>query len=427
MADVTVPSNQTKLQPTKRDRGEGRIFPRKGTPYLWCGYYLRGKEYRESTGEADFAKALKYLRRRMKEVHADQIGAKRFSGPQQDKILVREIIDVLIAEYKRGGKKAIPREVGPQMQSHMNRVLDYFGEMRAMDVHHREVNEFITELKADGKQNATVNRSLQLLGQAYKLACTSDPPLLSRMLRVPKLDESNNIRKGKFSNVEVKIIFACLPVYMAIVARFAYETGARVGEILKLKWSYLTSDAIAVPATDTKSRKPRRIALTPELEEIIALRGAARVPGCELIFHNDGRPIADYRKCWQTVCVINGLGCFYCRDCRDQNGEYTSVLDAKRTCPKCHKRSERPKYIGRLFHDFRRTAAHELWKAGSTAEDCMEVTGHTTTAMFKRYADLFTDEEKQARQLDVQQRRRDWRRSLSDNATVPEEVPTKLQ
>ena len=34
-----------------------------------------------------------------------------------------------------------------------------------------------------------------------------------------------------------------------------------------------------------------------------------------------------------------------------------------------------PKYIGRIFHDFRRSAAHETWKAGSSIEDCMKVTG----------------------------------------------------
>ena len=74
--------------------------------------------------------------------------------------------------------------------------------------------------------------------------------------------------------------------------------------------------------------------------------------------------------------------------------------------------------------DFRRTAAHELWKAGNTAEDCMEVTGHATAAMFKRYADLFTEEERQARQREVQQRRREWRESQSDSPTL---MPTTLQ
>lgn len=59
-----------------------------------------------------------------------------------------------------------------------------------------------------------------------------------------------------------------------------------------------------------------------------------------------------------------------------------------------------------------------MWKAGNTVEDCMEVTGHATPAMFKRYADLFTDEEKQARQREVQQRRREWREAQLDNVLV---------
>src|SRR6516162_3411619 len=52
------------------------LSKRKGSTLLWCAYYLRGKEYRESTGETDPNKAEKYLKRRLKEVGADQIGAK---------------------------------------------------------------------------------------------------------------------------------------------------------------------------------------------------------------------------------------------------------------------------------------------------------------------------------------------------------------
>ena len=67
------------------------------------------------------------------------------------------------------------------------------------------------------------------------------------------------------------------------------------------------------------------------------------------------------------------------------------------------------KYVGRIFHDFRRSAAYELWKAGNSPEDCMEVTGHKTVSMFKRYGDLFSEEEERERQREVQQKRREWR------------------
>jgi hypothetical protein len=63
-----------------RARGDGRIFARKGSAFLWCAYFLRGKEYLESTKETDQQRAEKFLKRRLKEVGADQIGKATFVG-----------------------------------------------------------------------------------------------------------------------------------------------------------------------------------------------------------------------------------------------------------------------------------------------------------------------------------------------------------
>jgi hypothetical protein len=164
-----------------------------------------------------------------------------------------------------------------------------------------------------------------------------------------------------------------------------------------------------------------QIVLTEELEEILSRRKADRRPGCDLIFHNDGNPIIDYRKCWRSACVTLGFGAYYCRDCRDVEGTYTSKLDVDKKCPACRKFwKDDPKYIGKLFHDFRRSASYESWKSGNSIEDCMKLTGHKTASMFKRYADLFTDEEVRAQQRVVQDRRREWKKAQAENIiTMP--------
>jgi integrase len=406
-------------------RGDGRIFKQRGSPFFWCAYYdAKGKERYEvcfdrknskipatvdaegkpDEGAENTKQARKYLRKLVDAVRAESHGAPAFIVPETRRLTVNAILDQLEIEYKKGDRrKRIPREISPQMKSHLKRVRDYFGEMRAVNVDGEKVQEFVSSTIARGKQNATVNRSLQLLGQAYKISRVPCGFQLSL------LDESQNVRKGKFTPEEAVRVAISLPAYLSDVARFAYESGARVGEILKMRWGYVQGEVIAVPAADTKSRTARSIEITPALEEIIERRRKARAVKCDLIFHNSGSPIVDYRKAWHSGCVLNGLGLFYCRSCRNDQGKLDSVLDAKRTCERCGKRWDVPKYVGRIMHDFRRSASYEMWRSGSTIEECMEVTGHKTPAMFKRYADLFTEDERRATRRKVQEQRIRWR------------------
>jgi len=180
-----------------------------------------------------------------------------------------------------------------------------------------------------------VNRSTQLLAQAFEIGAAATPPKVLRSLKIEQLDESQNVRTGKFTEREAEAVASSLPSYMSDAARFAYVVGSRSGEILKLRWDYLDAEGLRVPGKFTKNREDRIIALTPELEEIVARRRAARIDGCNLIFHHNGQPIADYRKCWYTACVVNGLGKFYCSDCRDEDGKVSFVLDAERRCTEC--------------------------------------------------------------------------------------------
>jgi hypothetical protein len=120
-----------------RDKGNGRIFKRKGSEFFWCAYYLRGKEYRESTHKTDQSEAEKFLKRRLKEVSADQVGKGMFIPPQQERMKVSKLLDALEADYKLRGKET------PQFRSHMKSIRNYFGTWRALEVTPEAVDRYI--------------------------------------------------------------------------------------------------------------------------------------------------------------------------------------------------------------------------------------------------------------------------------------------
>ncbi|MGA3090581.1 MAG: hypothetical protein ABSD75_18365 [Terriglobales bacterium] len=167
-------------------RGKGGLYQRKDkngklkSQFYWCSYYRHGKQIRQPTGETDEKKAQKFLDRKLREVANEREGLRAFITPTQEKVTVNEILDDLMEHYKRGGKRGIPREVPPQMASYLKPLREFLGTWRAIQVGSRDIEEFKSKLKTERKANATVNRSLQLLGQAYNYAITSDPPKLSR-------------------------------------------------------------------------------------------------------------------------------------------------------------------------------------------------------------------------------------------------------
>jgi hypothetical protein len=151
-------------------RGDGRLYKHPDSKFWWCAFYLRGKQIRQSTGETDEKRAEKFLKRKIREIENDKEAIKRFSHPRQERVTVNEILDDLVEHYKRGGEKGIPREVPSHMISHLKPLREFFGTFRAIQVGSRDVDAFKSKLKTEKKANTTVNRSLQLLSQAYSYA-----------------------------------------------------------------------------------------------------------------------------------------------------------------------------------------------------------------------------------------------------------------
>ena len=372
-------------------RGDGRIYQRPGSPFWWCAYYLRGKQYRESTEQIDPDKALRFLRNKLKEVHADQIGAKTFIGPQQQRATVDQLLDNLECDYKLRGKWSV------KVNSNVKPLREHFGNWRAVDVTSGAVRAYIEQLRQDGYSAATCNRRTQLLGQAYKLAVRTMK--LSAAPFIPRLSEVGNERQGFFETEHLDAVIKHLPEYLRDFVKCDFLIGWRKGALRSLRWSDVSDGVIYLRAVNSKNRKPESVPLEGELNEIIDRRRAAAVwqskdgegHFSEYVFHDHGRPIGDFRKAWASACCAAGVGKLVCPKCR-------ADIDADNKCTECRGvwKREELKYNGAIFHDFRRTAARNLVRAGVPVPVAMKITGHRTDSMFRRYAIVSEEQKREA-------------------------------
>ena len=219
-----------------------------------------------------------------------------------------------------------------------------------------------------GAPPATINRETQLLGQAYTLAMRSKPPRVMAKPNIRRLSEKGNVRKDFFEPAEFEEVVNALQD----VARLAYLTGWRRGDMLALRWSAvdMRRRVIRLFQRETKNDEGRTLAIAGPLAEIMARRQAARLAErrdgepvvADLVFHNRGQRIVDYRRAWATACKTAG---FVYRVVNEKTGR---------------------RELTRRMHDLRRTAARDRVDDGTPERVVMAMTGHKTRAMFDRYS-----------------------------------------
>ena len=290
------------------DEGRRQTIHTEGKSILVGRVLASWETYRESTKEADESKARKFLRNKLKEVHADQIGAKTFITPKQQRASVDDLLDSLETDYKLRGKW------NAKVNSNVKPLRDYFGNWRAVDVTSDAVSTYIEDLREQEYSAATCNRRTQLLGQAYKLAVRTKK--LNAAPFIPRLSEVGNERQGFFEAEHLTAVLEHLPEYLRDFAECGFVIGWRKGALQKLRWADVTDDVIYLRAENSKSRKPESVPLEGELQAIIERRRAAKsweskdrvAHVSEYVFHDHGQPVGDFRKAWATACCAAGVG-----------------------------------------------------------------------------------------------------------------------
>ncbi len=303
----------------------------------------------------------------------------RFIGPDAEKVTVSELADGVVTDYRVNEQDSLDKAIRSA-----NRIKGFFGNAKAHSVGGDLIKRFITRRQEERSANATINRELAFLKRAFNLGIQAEK--IVRKPYIPMLKE-NNVRTGFFEYGEFIALRNALPDYFKPVATFAYYTGWRKEEILRLRWNQVDLQAgeIRLNAGTTKNDEGRVIALDGELLETLQAQWERRkvvtIPGqtptllCPYVFHRNGKPIKDIRDVWQSACVKVGLGRFIEVE---TNGE------------------KKTEYVGKLFHDFRRTAVRDMVRAGIHERVAMMISGHKTRSVFDRYNIVSPDDLREA-------------------------------
>jgi integrase len=349
-----------------RIRGNGSIYQQPGcTTWTISFYAANGRRVRETTGTDDYRAAQQKLRARLVQVDKGE----RIEPRRRQQVLVSELYYGLTLHYRKNGRKSLDA-----VERRWKHIKPFFGDMPAQNVTYDRLDKYVDQRMRDGAASATINRELSVLKTMFRLGARTHTFMLPVF---PRLTE-NNIRTGFIEQADFDQLHSqATELWLRLFLEIAFEFGWRKREILGLqvRQANMRTGIIRLDVGTTKNKEGREVTMTKVIRELIRLAVAGKNPDDCLLTRQDGKPVKDFRKAWQNLCIKAGLGHMICRECKKTiTGE------------KCECGSEKLKYVGRFIHDFRRSAARELRRAGVAESTIMDMGGWKTASMFRRYA-----------------------------------------
>lgn len=324
--------------------GDGRLFERDGVWYAVL--YHHGRRIRESlhtTDQKTAERRLAALRRRR--------DRGTYQDPATRRVTVGELLDDLVVHLEVKGAAGLSKA-----RSTLKAVREAFGHLATRELDTAGVELAQRAWLREGKAPATVNRRLELLRQAYRLATKRTPPKALAIPHIPLLTV-HNARQGFLSAKEIgRLLAAFEDADLRDFVEWGAWTGMRPGEVRQLTWAMVDLQArtLQLAPQAAKTRKGRTLALEGPLWTIVERRLARRRLGCELVFHRvskgqPGQAVRDYRRAFRAAVK-------------------TARLPA-----------------ALLPYDLRRSALRNMVRAGVDVSVVMKISGHRTRSTFDRY------------------------------------------
>ena len=259
-----------------------------------------------------------------------------------------ELAAAVVNHYIANGHRSTS-DIEARYRVHLNPV---FGRRKAVSISTANINAYIAKRRSQGAATGTINRELEALKRAFKLALQSKT--VASMPHIPMLRETN-VRQGFFTREEIDRLVSFLPDDLGRMVLFGFLTGWRLDEIQGLEWQNVDFTAGEVRLFRSKNEDGRVFPFTEEIRSI--LKAQPRKFG-EIFPHGA------FRKRWATACHKAGLPCIV-TPYGKHGGRKIKAL--------------------RTFHDLRRSAAREMSRHGVPERVIMQLMGWKTRSVFDRY------------------------------------------
>jgi integrase len=319
-------------------RKRGRVY--------WIRYYRNGQRIEESAKTDRYETARGLLRDREGDISKGIPITSRST-----RLIFDEAVKDVISDYTVNGKRSLS-DLERRIKLHL---LPHFGGKRLNAITVADVRTFAAQRLAAGASHAEVNRELAIVKRAFRLAADAEK-YHGRIPKIAMLQE-RNVRTGFVDDAMLDAICERLPKPLQPVIRFAYVTGWRKNEILSLEWRQVdrTAGEVRLEPGTTKNQAGRVFPFTDTIRTLVealwAEHEALRRKGtlCPYVFQRKGKRIRDLRGAWEAACTAAG-------------------------------------HPGKLLHDLRRSAVRNMERSGLSRSVAMQLTGHKTEAVYRRYA-----------------------------------------
>ncbi len=247
-------------------------------------------------------------------------------------------------------------------QGALNNFNGEFGQCRLINIRMTDLEDYQIKRKDQGAADGTIDLEIKIIQSAVTKAFDNDMISGSCLKAFRKtkrlLEHGSNARKMLISTEQYLRLLNCASAYFKPVLIIAFNTGMRVGEIEKLRWSYIDREKmmIRLPKEITKEKKDTNIPINHHVKTV--LDDLPRSIVHDYVISYKGRPIKDYsklRRQFEKACKKAGI-------------PYGTKIGE-----------------GIIFHDIRRTVKTNMVAAGIDKIDRDTIIGHSLKGIDRHY------------------------------------------